>query len=141
MLSPEQRYFYLSEALSANKINFVCIVVSKKDLRKTEWNETIAYNYFLKSLLQYLMTKKQHLINENKHIALYLDNRSSAKGDFKELSEYIKDEITSINNIEFNIIYKDSKTNPEIRLADVYCNLQYNRLNYPKSNKSRNLII
>lgn len=124
---------------NANSFVPVSILVDKHNLKKQEWNENEAFNFFVKWLVNYLIKCKIIDTSKYQNIEIHMDNRTIATNFKNSLETHLNLHFHNYN-VNFSVIRKDSKIYPEIRCADIICYMLHRMYNYFNSKKTNILI-
>ena len=135
-ISPKQQADFINALLSIDNVVGVSITIDKYQLNHFGASENLAYNYFVKNLLNYLLYCKISLFDNAQNITLLLDNRSIAIKNLQDLKAFINFEFSYTLGLDkfFDVIYLDSKTHREIQMADYVANALWK--SYNKSNST-----
>ncbi len=121
------------EITNRNKINIFKILDSnidytgivkifdKKMMHTAITNVHLYYNYAIKILIIDCVLK--YIEKNNLTLIMYIDNRNLKLCEIDTLENYLNKEF---KNIKFKIIYKDSKNNYGVQIADLIVNTFYN---------------
>jgi len=137
-INVNQQALFLNELSIIKGVIPIAIIVDKDNLVKLKASENLAYNFFVKTLLNYLFNSNIELLNTNE-IELRVDNRSISVKELKNLETFLQWEF-DIKSLNFNVKYLNSKYNREIQMADYVANLmwkKYNLTNEKLSSKTK----
>lgn len=138
IINVNQQALFLNELSIIKGVIPIAIIVDKDNLVKLKASENLAYNFFVKTLLNYLFNSNIELLNTNE-IELRVDNRSISVKELKNLETFLQWEF-DIKSLNFNVKYLNSKYNREIQMADYVANLmwkKYNLTNEKLSSKTK----
>ena len=134
-LKPYQKIEMLNKLLQVPSTIPIAIVVDKKHVVKREnHDENIKYNYFLQTLLHYLLENYSYLFVYN-FIELILDNRNVSVGSLNSLEDYLNAELGLKFDKKFKVHYRNSKEHREVQMADLISNVLFGYYNF-RSTKS-----
>lgn len=139
-INVNQQALFLNELASIKGVVPISIIVDKENLTKLKATENLAYNFFVKTLLNYLFNSKIELLN-NKNIELRVDNRNVSVKQLKDLETFLQWEF-NIKNLNFEVKYLNSKNNRDVQMADYVANLMWKKYNVEneKLSKKTNII-
>ena len=129
-INDNQQAIFLNALYDIDGIIPVVIIVDKYNLKKFKASENIAYNFFVKTLLNYLFNSNidELFVNE---IELRVDNRNIRVKELKDLETFLQMEFDLLE-LNFTVKYLNSKYNRDVQMADYIANLfwkKYNKLN------------
>lgn len=131
---------FLNEIFSVPTTIPIAIVIDKKHLLKRKrHDENIKYNYFLHTLLSYLLNNYPNLLIED-DINLILDNRNVSVGSLNSLEDYLNASLGLIYDKKFKVVYKNSKEHREVQVADIISNAIFGYYNYRNKHSTFNLV-
>lgn len=126
-INVNQQAMFLNELTSLKNVIPVSIVVDKENLNKLKATENLAYNFFVKTLLNYLFRSNIELLNTDE-IELRVDNRNVSVKQLKDLETFLEWEF-NIKNLSFNVKYLNSLYNRDIQMADYVANFMWKKYN------------
>lgn len=131
-ITPKQQATFINDLLKINEVIGVSITIDKYQLDNFKASENLAYNYFVKNLINYLLNCNIPILNEAYNIVLLLDNRSTAVKNANDLETFLNLEFVYSLSYEKNFIvkYLDSKKNREIQMADYIANALWKSYNF-----------
>ena len=135
-INANQQAKFLNALYSISSVIPIAVIVDKENLKKFKASENVAYNFFVKTLFNYLLKCKINILNST-NIEFRLDNRNNSVKTLKDLETFLQWEF-DIQNINIDVKYLDSKDNRDVQMADYVANLiwkKYNRENEKLSNK------
>ena len=132
-----QQALFLNELYGLLDVIPVAIVIDKDNLSKFGASENVAYNFFVKNLLNYLFKCNIPILKANQ-IELRVDNRNTAVKSLKDLETFLQWEF-ELMDLEVNVKYLDSKDNRDIQMADYVANLVWKKYNCVNEDLSRRI--
>lgn len=132
-----QQALFLNELYGLLDVIPVAIVIDKDNLSKFGASENVAYNFFVKNLLNYLFKCNIPILKANQ-IELRVDNRNTAVKSLKDLETFLQWEF-ELMDLEVNVKYLDSKDNRDIQMADYVANLVWKKYNCANEDLSRRI--
>lgn len=126
-INPSQQAFFLNELFKINSVIPIAVVIDKERLSGFKASENLAYNYFVKCLIKYLI-KCKIVTNESYELILRLDNRNVSVKKLRDLETFLNWEFIS-NNFSVNVIYLDSKFCRDVQMADYVANYLWKKFN------------
>ena len=136
-ITDRQQALFLNELYSLESVVPIAIIIDKENLKKFNASENVAYNFFVKTLLNYLF-KCNISIMQTDHIELRLDNRNVSVKTLKDLETFLQWEFDFMN-LDVEVKYLDSKDNRDIQMADYIANLVWKKYNLPNENISKRI--
>ena len=136
-ITNRQQALFLNELYSLESVVPIAIVIDKENLKKFNASENVAYNFFVKTLLNYLF-KCNISIMQTDHIELRLDNRNVSVKALKDLETFLQWEFDFMS-LDVEVKYLDSKDNRDIQMADYIANLVWKKYNLPNENLSKRI--
>lgn len=139
-LNVNQQALFLNELAKIDEVIPISIIVDKDNLNKLKATENLAYNFFVKTLLNYLFNSNINLLNTY-DIELRVDNRNVSVKQLKDLETFLEWEF-NIKNLNFSVKYLNSKNNRDVQMADYVANLMWKKYNVSneKLSKKTNII-
>lgn len=139
-INVNQQALFLNELAKIKEVIPISIVVDKENLNKLKATENLAYNFFVKTLLNYLFSSKISMLN-TEDIELRVDNRNVSVKQLKDLETFLEWEF-NIKDLNFSVKYLNSKYNREVQMADYVANLMWKKYNVSneKLSKKTNII-
>lgn len=139
-INVNQQALFLNELAKIKEVIPISIVVDKENLNKLKATENLAYNFFVKTLLNYLFRSKISMLN-TEDIELRVDNRNVSVKQLKDLETFLEWEF-NIKDLNFSVKYLNSKYNREVQMADYVANLMWKKYNVSneKLSKKTNII-
>lgn len=139
-INVNQQALFLNELAKIKEVIPISIVVDKENLNKLKATENLAYNFFVKTLLNYLFRSKISMLN-TENIELRVDNRNVSVKQLKDLETFLEWEF-NIKDLNFSVKYLNSKYNREVQMADYVANLMWKKYNIgnEKLSKKTNII-
>lgn len=134
-----QQAAFLNGLYSLTNVIPIAVVIDKDNLKKFGASENVAYNFFVKTLFNYLLNCDIDILKTH-NIEFRLDNRNNSVKTLKDLETFLQWEFDSFD-LNINVKYLDSKDNRDVQMADYVANLiwkKYNRINENLSNKITN---
>ena len=135
-IKENQQAIFLNELYSLKGIIPIAIIVDKENLTNFNASENVAYNFFVKTLIKYLLKSRISVMNTNE-IELRLDNRNTSVKTLKDLETFLIWEFD--NKINFHVNYLDSRINRDIQMADYVANSLWKEYNL-NNNKLKEMI-
>ncbi|MBE6161395.1 MAG: DUF3800 domain-containing protein [Firmicutes bacterium] len=138
-INSNQQAIFLNALYSISSVIPIAVIVDKDNLKKFKASENVAYNFFVKTLFNFLLNCNIDIL-DTKNIEFRLDNRNNSVKTLKDLETFLQWEF-DMQNINIDVKYLDSKDNRDVQMADYVANLiwkKYNRLNESLSNKVAN---
>ena len=132
-----QQARFLNALYSISSVIPIAVIVDKENLKKFKASENVAYNFFVKTLFNYLLNYNIDILN-NSNIEFRLDNRNSSVKTLKDLETFLQWEF-DIKNLNIDVKYLDSKDNRDIQMADYVANLIWKRYNRNNENLSKKI--
>lgn len=129
-----QQALFLNELYSLNEVIPIVIIIDKDNLTKFKATENIAYNFFVKTLLNYLFKSNIGILGTNE-IELRVDNRNISVKELKDLETFLQWEFDMLE-VNFSVKYLNSKHNRDIQMADYIANLFWKKYNLPNEKLS-----
>lgn len=126
-INDNQQAIFLNALYAINGTIPIAIVVDKYNLTKFGASENVAYNFFVKNLLKYLLKCNISLL-ETHNIELRVDNRNTSVKTLKDLETFLEWEF-ELKNLDFKVKYLDSKDNRDVQMADYVANLMWRKFN------------
>lgn len=122
-----QQAMFLNALDNIAEVIPISIVVDKDNLTKWKATENLAYNFFVKTLLNYLFNSNIGILNAE-NIELRVDNRNISVKQLKDLETFLEWEF-NIKNLNFEVKYLNSMYNRDIQMADYVANLMWKKYN------------
>jgi len=138
-INVSQQALFINELYSLDNVIPIAVIVDKHNLSKLGASENVAYNFFVKTLLNYLFNCGISMLKTNK-IELRLDNRNTSVKALKDLETFLDWEFNNMN-IDFNVKYLDSKDNRDVQMADYVANMVWKKYNCKKEDLSRRILL
>lgn len=135
LITEQQQAMFLNELYSLTNVIPIAIVVDKDNLTNFNASENVAYNFFVKTLIKYLLKSR---ILKSIDIELRLDNRNNSVKTLKDLETFLIWEFD--NKISFHVNYLDSRINRDIQMADYVANSLWKKYNLINNKLERKLI-
>ena len=135
-INNSQQAKFLNTLYNIPNIEPVAIIIDKDNLKKFNASENVAYNFFVKNLLKYLLNCNISILDTN-NIELRVDNRNISVKKLKDLETFLQWEF-ELKNLDVSVKYLDSKDNRDIQMADYVANMmwkKYNLINNTLPNK------
>ncbi len=129
-ISFSQQLMFINELLSIKGVIPIVIIVDKDNLTRFTASENMAYNFFVKNMLNYLFKCPIKLL-KNKDIELRVDNRSTSVKARKDLETFLTWEFEK-KKLDLKVHYLNSKYNRDIQMADYIANMFWKKYNSPK---------
>lgn len=130
-ITPKQQATFINNLLSIDGVIGVSITIDKYQLDNFKASENLAYNYFVKNLINYLLNCNIVILNEAYDVVLLLDNRSIAVKNANDLETFLNLEFVYSLAYDKNFIvkYLDSNKHREIQMADYISNALWKSYN------------
>jgi len=132
-INSNQQALFLNALYKLEEVIPVAIIIDKYNLKKFAASENIAYNFFVKNLIKYLLHCQINIL-ENKLIELRVDNRNTSVKTLKDLETFLQWEF-DLEKLDFQVRYLNSKDNRDIQMADYVANMFWKKYNWEKSEK------
>lgn len=135
-LKSYQKIEMLNKLLKVPTTVPIAIVVDKKHVvKRKNHDENIKYNYFLQTLLYFLLTNYSYLFLDE-IIELILDNRNVSVGSLNSLEDYLNSELGLKYDKKFKVHYRNSREHREVQMADLISNTLFGYYNYRTKNST-----
>ena len=128
-ISNYHQILFINELNSIPNIIPIAIIIDKHNLNKFKASENLAYNFFVKLLIKYLIQIKSPIMKTD-YFELRLDNRNNSVNSMKDLETFLTWEFNEYN-LTFDVKFLNSKGNREIQMADYIANILWQRYNLP----------
>lgn len=126
-INDSQQSLFLNELYNISSVIPCIIVIDKYNLKKFGASENVAYNFFVKNLLNYLFNCNIDVMKTTE-IELRVDNRNTSVKTLKDLETFLQWEFDSLN-LNITVKYLDSKDNRDIQMADYVANMFWKKYN------------
>jgi hypothetical protein len=130
-----QQALFINALYNISKVIPIAIIIDKYNLSKFNASENMAYNYFVKNLLNYLFKCDISLLTNNK-LELRVDNRNNSVKTLKDLETFLSWEFDEFN---IDVKYLDSKINRDIQMADYIANMFWKYYNLKNEKLSKKI--
>ena len=128
-INTNQQALFLNELFSLSSVIPIAIVVDKYNLKEFKASENMAYNFFVKNLLHYLL-KCNISILKTSNIEFRVDNRNTSVKSLKDLETFLQWEFEYMD-LNISLKYLDSKDARDVQMADYVANLVWKKYNHP----------
>ncbi|MDO5148246.1 MAG: DUF3800 domain-containing protein [Oscillospiraceae bacterium] len=124
--NPEMKKKFIHHFSQKNNFDLFYIIIDNSKLNdKICQNTARAFNYFLKSALEYFI--RLNYIPKDEDLHIQLDERNEKTESKHFLQDYLNTELgfNGIHNGKIDVKYFDSSKNTLIQVADVFSNIMY----------------
>ena len=137
-INDSQQSLFLNELYNISSVIPCIIVIDKYNLKKFGASENVAYNFFVKNLLNYLFNCNID-VRKTTEIELRVDNRNTSVKTLKDLETFLQWEFDSLN-LNITVKYLDSKDNRDIQMADYVANMFWKKYNLPNEKMTKRIL-